>query len=124
MKKEQISFNDILTKPTFVGDQMENVLRSVRLFEPNFEPVFENADLDYNCHLLEKIFENRVPESPAKGLLSHSDLEERRRRQFEIEVKGQVDIKSVAMREEPNTEVLNAVRFLHLILQGSNSRQY
>ncbi|XP_033208635.1 DNA-directed RNA polymerase, mitochondrial isoform X2 [Belonocnema kinseyi] len=108
MKKEEISFNDILTKPTFVADQKENVLRSVRLLEPNFEPVFEKPDLGYNCRLLENIFENRVPESPAKGLLSHSDLEERRRRQFEIEVKGQVDIKSVAMREEPNTEILNA----------------
>ena len=111
MEKQRISFNDILTKPTFVGDQMKKVLQSVRLFEPNFEPVFEKLDVSYDCRLLEKIYENRMPESPAKGLLNYSDLKERTRRQFEIEFKGQVEIKSVALREIPNAEILNAVSF-------------
>ena len=111
MDEKGISFNDILTKRTFKRDELEKVLQSVRLLEPNFEPFFDSPNVNYNCRLLGNIYENRSPESPAKGLFSLSDLKELERKQINVEISGHVQIKSVANQEEPSPEVLSAVSF-------------
>lgn len=111
MHENEISLNDVLTRPKFVNDQYENVLKIARMFDANFTPNFQRGIMNYSCHLLSDIFVNRNFESPAKGLFELNDLKERAKKQYEIESLGEVEIKNISMNIEPTESILEAVSF-------------
>lgn len=110
MHENEISLNDVLTRPKFVNDQYENVLKIARMFDANFTPNFQRGIMNYSCHLLSDIFVNRNFESPAKGLFELNDLKERAKKQYEIESMGEVEIKNISMNIEPTESILEARR--------------
>lgn len=103
-----ITLNDLLDKSKFLLDQRETVLKAIRIIEPLFEPVYTPPALDYNCSLLEglnlNVHGNRdgLAMSPAEGVLSLQDLEERAKRQLETEIKGEIEVKNIDFKDDPS----------------------
>ncbi|XP_043484599.1 DNA-directed RNA polymerase, mitochondrial [Leptopilina heterotoma] len=110
MHENEISLNDVLTRPTFVNDQFENILKIARILNKNFTPNFPREHVNYSCPLLNDIYVNRNFESPAKNLFQLSDLKERAKKQYEIESFGDVEIKNISMNIEATESILEARR--------------
>ncbi|XP_050677146.1 DNA-directed RNA polymerase, mitochondrial [Leptidea sinapis] len=111
MMDKGIQLNDLLAKTKFLFDQREVVLKAVRRIEENFTPHYEPPPLDYNCPLLEKLkldnIENRMglATSPASGLLTLDEMKTLGKEQLELELKGEMDVRNIAVEENSSTTV-------------------
>ncbi|XP_048479577.1 DNA-directed RNA polymerase, mitochondrial isoform X3 [Plutella xylostella] len=111
MESEGITLNDLLDKSVFENDQREVVLKAIRRLEPDFEPVYTPPDLDYNCPLLNDLnlehTENRLglAKSPAEGLFTVEELIERGKKQLEIEIKGDIEVKNIDIKDDSSPAV-------------------
>lgn len=108
---QNITLNDLLDKTKFLYDQREMVLQAIHRIEPNFQPQYTAPVLDYNCPLLDKItldhVENRqgLLTSPAEGLLSLEEMIQKGKEQLNIEIKGEVEIQNIGVKDEQSESV-------------------
>lgn len=106
-----VTLNDLLNKSKFLYDQREVVLKAVRRLDPDFTPVYTAPELDYVCPLLENLkldqIEDRIGlfESPAEGLLTVEELKQRVKKQLEIEIKGEIEVKNIDVKDETSETV-------------------
>ncbi|KAK0087015.1 hypothetical protein PV325_001969 [Microctonus aethiopoides] len=101
MKKQSITFDDILKESKTKIGQHSAVLASIRSIEPKFEPAKNIRNESYTVHLLDKIKpDNAICKSPAENLLTLDDLKRKFRIQTQHEIYGHVEIKSVEKFEE------------------------
>ncbi|XP_049876277.1 DNA-directed RNA polymerase, mitochondrial [Pectinophora gossypiella] len=111
MQDKNIILNDLLDKTKFLYDQREVVLKAVRRIDPNFEPQYTPPVLDYDCPLLDKLklteVENRrgLLSSPAEGLLSIEDMKEQGRKQLEVEIKGDIEVLNIDVKDDASPSV-------------------
>lgn len=87
------------------------MLQAIQRIQPDFQPQYTPPMLDYNCPLLDKItldkVENRqgLMTSPAKGLLSLEEMIQKGKEQLDIEIKGEVEIQNVGVKDEQSESV-------------------
>ncbi|KAK0181415.1 hypothetical protein PV327_003703 [Microctonus hyperodae] len=113
MKKQSITFDDILNESKTKIGQYSDVLSSIHCIEPGFVPTKNVRNESYSVHLLDKIkFDNAVCKSPAENLLTLDDLKHRFKIQTEHEINGRVEIKSVEKFEETKPIIAHYKRVL------------
>ncbi|KAI8439642.1 hypothetical protein MSG28_013355 [Choristoneura fumiferana] len=111
MQEKGITLNDLLDKTQFLHDQRELVSRAVRRLDPEFTPHYTPPVLDYDCPLMTKLkldaVENRqgLMHSPAEGLMTLEELKERGRRQMEIEIKGEIEVENIDVKDDASPTV-------------------
>ncbi|KAJ2945772.1 hypothetical protein O0L34_g614 [Tuta absoluta] len=111
MQDKNITLNDLLDKSKFLYDQREVVLRAIRRIEPGFEPSYTPPALDYACPLLDtlqlKQVDNRrgLLSSPAEGLVTLEEMLEKGKKQLEIEIKGDIEVQNIDVKDEATTNV-------------------
>ncbi|CAH1639276.1 unnamed protein product [Spodoptera littoralis] len=111
MEQKDISLNDLLDKTKFLYDQREVVLKAIHRIEPDFQPQYTTPVLDYNCSLLNNItldkVENRqgLMSSPAEGLLSLEEMIQKGKEQLNIEIKGEIEIQNIGVKDEESESV-------------------
>lgn len=111
MKQKNITLNDLLNKTKFMYDQRKLVLQAIHRIQPDFQPQYTTPVLDYNCPLLDKItldqVENRqgLLTSPAEGLLSMEEMIQKGKEQLNIEIKGEVKIQNIGVKDEQSESV-------------------
>lgn len=100
-----------MDKTKFLYDQREVVLKAIHRIEPDFQPQYTAPVLDYNCSLLNNItldkVENRqgLMTSPAEGLLSLEEMIQKGKEQLNIEIKGEVEIQNIGVKDEESESV-------------------
>ncbi|KAH9639621.1 hypothetical protein HF086_010028 [Spodoptera exigua] len=111
MLQKDISLNDLLDKTKFLYDQREVVLKAIHRIEPEFEPQYTAPVLDYNCSLLKNITLDKVDNrhglmtSPAEGILSLEEMIQKGKEQLNIEMKGEVEIQNIGVKDEESESV-------------------
>lgn len=117
-----ITLNDLLDKTQFLHDQRELVSRAVHRLDPEFTPHYTPPVLDYDCPLMTKLkldaVENRqgLMHSPAEGLMTLEELKERGRRQMEIEMKGEIEVENIDVKDDASPTVKLYVSCFHLFI--------
>lgn len=120
---QNITLNDLLDKTKFLYDQREVVLKAIHRIQPDFQPQYTPPILDYNCPLLEKITldrpENRqgLLTSPAKDLLSLEEMIQKGKEQLNIEIKGDVEINNIAIKDEQSESMKFCVSIFNVMKQ-------
>nr|XP_049705055.1 DNA-directed RNA polymerase, mitochondrial [Helicoverpa armigera] len=106
MDQKDITLNDLLDKTKFLYDQREVVLQSIHRLQPDFEPQYTAPVLDYKCPLLDNLtldkVENRqgLMTSPGEGLFSIEEIIEKGKEQLSMEIKGEVEIQNIGVKDE------------------------
>lgn len=106
MDQKDITLNDLLDKTKFLYDQREVVLQSIHRLQPDFEPHYTAPVLDYKCPLLDNLtldkVENRqgLMTSPGEGLFSIEEIIEKGKEQLSMEIKGEVEIQNIGVKDE------------------------
>lgn len=120
MTEKGITLNDLLDKSKFLYDQREVVLNAIRNIVPTFTPTYTPPKLDYDCPLLDGINLDNVcgsrdglKHSPAEGLLTVEEMKQRAKKQFEIEMKGNINVQNIDVKED----VSDTVKFYRVKLQ-------
>ncbi|XP_076280985.1 mitochondrial RNA polymerase [Lasioglossum baleicum] len=90
-----ITLNDMFNKTHFKHNQRENVLKVIRLHEPNFEPSRSIVDLGYTCNLLNKVPMRDNYCSPAEDILTMDELTNDLKVQLQREEDIEVPIESI-----------------------------
>ncbi|XP_075980404.1 mitochondrial RNA polymerase [Anticarsia gemmatalis] len=112
MYGKNIPLNDLLDKSKFLYDQREVVLQAIHRLEPSFEPKYTPPVLDYNCPLLDKLTLNNVENrhglmtSPAGDILSLEEMISKGKEQLEMEIKGDVEIENISVKDETSPTVV------------------
>ena len=115
---QNITLNDLLDKTKFLYDQREVVLQAIHRLQPDFQPHYTPPVLDYKCPLLDKItldhVENRhgLLTSPAGDLLSLEEMIQKGKEQLNIEIKGEVEIQNIGVKDEQSESVKFCVSIL------------
>ncbi|XP_076247512.1 mitochondrial RNA polymerase isoform X2 [Calliopsis andreniformis] len=119
MKQYHVLFNDIFNKSYFKNDQQDNVLKMVRLLQPEFKPVYTKRKTKNTCAILDKTLAQNNYESPVKDLLTINDLKNLTDTQiqnellFEVEIENisnQKDIKAIHKSKQTIAEIENKWR--------------
>ncbi|XP_061718880.1 DNA-directed RNA polymerase, mitochondrial [Cydia pomonella] len=111
MQEKGITLNDLLDKTQFVHDQRELVFRAVRRLHPSFTPHYTPPVLDYDCPLTDKLKLNEIQNrqglltSPAEGLMTLEEVKERGRRQLQIEIKGDIEVQNIDVKDDASPTV-------------------
>ncbi|XP_014613955.1 PREDICTED: DNA-directed RNA polymerase, mitochondrial isoform X2 [Polistes canadensis] len=95
MVNNGISFDDIFNKSKFKLNQSENILKTIQLFKPDYQPEYIKPQMSYNCNLLKDIDKLNSRKNPAEGVLSLEQLRNSLKMQIEQENKYLLSIKSV-----------------------------
>ncbi|XP_029040441.2 DNA-directed RNA polymerase, mitochondrial [Osmia bicornis bicornis] len=103
MTNYNITFNDLFNKSYFTNNQRENVLKSIRVLIPNFEPSYDLPSTEYACGLLSKTLTKNNYRSPVEGLLTIEELKGYLKEQVQDETAIEVQIKSVESSRNTNT---------------------
>ncbi|XP_043674513.1 DNA-directed RNA polymerase, mitochondrial [Vespula pensylvanica] len=90
-----ISFHDIFNNSKFRVHQPENILKTIRMFQPEYQPEYTVPQTSYNCKLLNNINEINSRENPVEGLLSFEQLKNSLNMQMKQESQYIVPIKSI-----------------------------
>lgn len=109
MTNYNITFDDLFNKSYFKNNQRENVLKSIRVLIPNFEPLYALPSTEYACRLLSKPLTKNNYRSPVEGLLTMEELNDCLKEQVQNETAIEVQIKSVESSKDANT--LHSVRY-------------
>ncbi|XP_015431251.1 PREDICTED: DNA-directed RNA polymerase, mitochondrial, partial [Dufourea novaeangliae] len=109
MTSNNISFNSIFNEAHFKHDQRENVLKTIRLLLPNFEPTYTKLDTKYKCELINKYPMMDNYQSPAKGIIKLEELKDYMKMQLQNEEDIEVLIESINSPPK-NKKVVSAYR--------------
>lgn len=110
MNSYNISFNDVIVKSSFKYEQQENVLKTIRVLVPNFEPSYPELNTKYMCKLLKEIPMKSNYESPAKELLTFKELQDLTKTQLQNECTIEVQIPSIcneSKNRDAKTPIMN-----------------
>ncbi|KAJ0174512.1 hypothetical protein K1T71_009620 [Dendrolimus kikuchii] len=111
MAEKGVSLNDLLDKTKFLFDQREVVLKAIRRLEANFTPFYTPPTLDYDCTLLNQLKldagqdKSGLRHSPAEGLLGLEEILQKGKEQLEIEIKGEIKVKNIDVKNEDSETV-------------------
>ncbi|XP_043493489.1 DNA-directed RNA polymerase, mitochondrial isoform X2 [Polistes fuscatus] len=90
-----ISFHDIFNKSKFKLNQVENILKAIQLFKPNYQPEYIRPEMSYNCNLLKDIDKLNSRKNLVEGVLSLEQLRNSLKMQIEQENKYLLSVQSV-----------------------------
>ncbi|KAI5638464.1 DNA-directed RNA polymerase, mitochondrial [Phthorimaea operculella] len=111
MQDQNITLNDLLDKSKFLYDQREVVLNAIRRIDPDFEPSYTPPVLNYDCPLLDTLKLNETDNrkgllsSPAEGLVSLEEMLQKGKKQLEVEIKGDIEVQNIDVKDEATTNV-------------------
>ncbi|CAB3230717.1 unnamed protein product [Arctia plantaginis] len=112
MRHKNITLNDLLDKTKFLYDQREVVLQAIHRIQPTFEPNYTRPVLDYNCRLLDRLTLNNVENrqglltSPVGDVVSLEEMIKKGKEQLQYEIKGEIDIQNIAVKDENSPNVV------------------
>lgn len=111
--------NDILDKSYFVSDQREIVLESIKVLDPHFQPNYTPPVLTYTNGLVDSLNANVepavndaatvIPQRSRNRGITIENLKDFSREQLNMEMKGEIVIKSIEKFPEENHVVLHYV---------------
>lgn len=107
--------NDLLDKTKFLNDQREVVLEAIHRIQPTFEPHYTPPVLDYNCPLLDRLTLNNVENrqglltTPVGDAISLEEMIRKGKEQLQYEIKGEVEIRNIAVKDEKSPHVVFCV---------------
>ncbi|CAG0894441.1 unnamed protein product [Darwinula stevensoni] len=86
-----------------VEDQ-ERILEAICCVRPGFHPLTGTQDKSYSCQLLHTLNNpsHKLMTSPAEGVMTVEELEKGLKEQLELELSGQISIKSVEAKPSPS----------------------
>lgn len=117
MINNNISFNDIFNKSKFKLNQVENILKAIQLFKPEFQPVYTIPELSYNCKLMNNISKINSRISPVEDLLSVKELLNCLEKQINQESQFFIHVKSIEKFNTANKKkIVYYVRMSEIII--------
>lgn len=122
--EHKFSLKALVDKSVFLKNQREVVLQAIRLAVPDFQPIYTPPELGYRNHILNPMNQNvkaigfdplshlDVPQPGceimnSKRGFTRDELERMAREQLELELSGNVTIKSIQNFPEPTPNVLH-----------------
>ncbi|XP_076381609.1 mitochondrial RNA polymerase isoform X2 [Megalopta genalis] len=103
MESGGISLNDIFNETHFKYNQYDNVLKVIRLYDPNFKPLYSAMNLQYTSNLVNKVPMRNNYCSPVEGLLTIDKLKSYVKVQHEYEKNIAVEIESINKSQKNRT---------------------
>nr|XP_033340875.1 uncharacterized protein LOC117228901 [Megalopta genalis] len=103
MESGGISLNDIFNETHFKYNQYDNVLKVIRLYDPNFKPLYSAMNLQYTSNLVNKVPMRNNYCSPVEGLLTIDKLKSYVKVQHEYEKNIAVEIESINKSQKNGT---------------------
>ncbi|KAL0128377.1 hypothetical protein PUN28_003577 [Cardiocondyla obscurior] len=96
MKCSGVSFDEIMNMQMNTT-QRNSIFRCMKLLNSQYHVQHRNTDITYDCNLLKDLTTNNNNQSPAKGVVTISELQDLMDIQVNIEKQSKVDIKSVVL---------------------------
>lgn len=97
-----ISFHDIFNMSKFKLHQSENILKTIRLFQPEYQPEYTIPQISYDCPLLNRINDVNSRANPVEGLLSLEQLKNSLKMQLKQENQFVIPVKSIEKFDSSN----------------------
>ncbi|KAL4703702.1 hypothetical protein ACJJTC_004117 [Scirpophaga incertulas] len=116
LEERGLTLNDLFDKTEFLRDQRQVVLNAVRRLDPVFQPQYTPIPLDYDCPLMGRLHLDAVLErqgllcSPAEGIISVEDMVQRGKEQLKIEMKGDVEMQNIDIKDEATSPLVQFCR--------------
>ncbi|XP_022917116.2 DNA-directed RNA polymerase, mitochondrial [Onthophagus taurus] len=111
LKENGFDFDQILNEVNFVLDQRDYVLKAIRMYDKNYEPIYKESDFNYSINLLDHLNNNKEErfeekKDEEKNLIGVKKMRKNVLEQIEIEKMGYLRVKNIEIVEKPNNEVL------------------
>nr|CAI5825022.1 unnamed protein product [Callosobruchus analis] len=104
-------FNQMMNQGSFLNDEREMVLKSLRAYDPDYTPQYDEPTVWYNNHLVNHLNDDsqkcmrEIEYKNNLGLFSPEKLKECVEKQLKLEKAGYVGIKSIESRGPISDEV-------------------
>ncbi|XP_044758322.1 DNA-directed RNA polymerase, mitochondrial [Coccinella septempunctata] len=116
-EKGGYNFNKLMNEGVFLNDERTIVLKTMRIFDPKFEPTYNAPLVQYNNELVNNLNHQDQLLPPKKGpecdgLFSSNDLRKRVLEQLDQEQQISITVRNIEAVEAPTEETLRCRKYL------------